>query len=315
MAAGDGALYIPRSTETAASSLTPGCPLAAATAIIARNPQFALGANPRAWHGGDPALTAFFNGMSLLFPDGEAFFIDSVKELKPDDLSPALAADIRGFIAQESIHRREHMRYNAGLEAHGYPCEAIAKRSRMAWARRIFSPLQRLALTAAMEHYTALSSRLLLADPRLLQGAEESYRRFWRWHALEELEHRAVAFDVYRAAGPRGLRGYGLRVLMMLVATVFFTGRLFANTHALLRADGRGWSARMWGRILYFLFLRPAVVPRLILPYLGYFRPGFHPSDHDVAALIERARGDYDAAPAAAPPAPPEAAIAARMRA
>lgn len=273
--------------------------------IIPREPGFRFEDLPRYWHGQRPGPTALFNAVSLLFPDGEAFFIESVKAVRGRIADPKLDADVTAFIVQESIHRREHARYNALLERQGFPVRFLAKRSRMTWQRRVLSAKQQVALTAAMEHYTAVNSRLILEDPRVLAGADPTFARLWRWHALEEIEHRALGFDVYKAVASPGLRGYLTRIAMFVVASSLFTLGVLGNIGMLLKADGLFWSWRAWGGVWRFIFWSPAMLPRVTLAYLAYFKPGFHPNDHDVAGLIARARHEFeaDAIPAMRPAA------------
>ena len=80
-----------------------------------------------------------------------------------------------------------------------------------------------LAATAALEHFTAIMAHALLSDPRHLEGASPEAARLWRWHAMEEIEHKAVAFDTFVATVKGGPVGrYLLRCLVMLMATFTF---------------------------------------------------------------------------------------------
>ncbi len=77
--------------------------------ITVRDRRFGRGAaHPRWWLRSDPYLTAIFNSLSISFPKGEAFFIDSVRRFRSSAL-PEHAADIAAFIQQGVIHSREHL--------------------------------------------------------------------------------------------------------------------------------------------------------------------------------------------------------------
>lgn len=145
---------------------------------------------PRWWLNGDPFGTAVMNALSLTFPDGERFFIQSVKRFAKD-APPALAADIRAFTVQEGAHTREHMAFNAITERAGYDTAEIeayvTARLDIARAR---PALAQLAATMALEHFTAAFAHRLLADPELLKGSPHDLARLWRWHSIEEIEHK-----------------------------------------------------------------------------------------------------------------------------
>jgi predicted metal-dependent hydrolase len=241
---------------------------------------------PRDWYRGDPHLTSFWNAMSLLFPEGERFFVESVRRYRERIDDPALRAAVDGFIGQEAMHGRGHRAFNEMLLARGLgvvePAEAQLRRL-LDFGRRTLPRRAQLAVTCALEHYTAILAEQLLSDDRHRDAGHESVRSLWVWHALEEAEHKNVAFDVYRAVGGT----YPMRIAMMLVATVFFVGEL-ANVHArFLRADGQLWNARGWLRAFDYLWLRPGVLRQLAPAYFDYFRPAFHPDDRDTTSMLE----------------------------
>jgi predicted metal-dependent hydrolase len=174
----------------------------------------------RHWLGGDVYRTAFMNALSMSFPLGEQMFIDSVRAAAPEAvLEPKLRAEVKDFVGQEASHRFVHQQYNAELARQGfdYTLEPeIVKR--IALVTKL-PALDRLAITCAFEHYTAMLADFVLRHPEWMEDADPQMRTLWSWHAAEESEHKAVAFDVYRAAGG----GYWKRVLWYLhVSMVFF---------------------------------------------------------------------------------------------
>lgn len=259
-----------------------------------RNPKFDIESDvPKQWHGRSRAVTAFFNNLSSLFPAGERFFIASVKAKKDRVTDPQLLAAIEGFIAQEGIHSREHLRYNRLLAQQGYPVESMEKGT-VAILRLVTAVLPKssqLAATCALEHFTALMAELLLGDPKLLEEANAKMAELWRWHAAEENEHKSVAFDVYRASGG----WYGERAGIMVLTSVVFWAKVFEQQARLMHADGDLLSARAWASLVDFLFFRPGGMFKLAALYLDYYRPGFHPTDIDATELLEQwkaAEGD-----------------------
>ncbi len=154
----------------------------------------------RWWNGGDPVATAFYNGMSVAFPLGEAFFIDSVRKFR--DAAPAdQQAQIDAFIKQEAAHSREHIHFNKQVHEAGYEVESIeADLAEQLAKAREFPPVINLATTVALEHFTAIIAHAALKSDRHFKGATSDAARLWKWHAIEEIEHKAVAFDAFLAA-------------------------------------------------------------------------------------------------------------------
>lgn len=240
---------------------------------------------PRDWCHDNAYQTAFSNALSLLFPEGEKFFVDSVKQMKAHVTDPVLEQQVAGFIGQEAMHGREHRAFNEMIVAHGYvSAPRVDKRLRgfLGLVRRVLSPKSQLAVTCALEHFTAMLAEQLLGDERVRAELHPSVRPLWLWHALEESEHKAVAFDVYRAAGG----GYARRVAIMLLTTfVFFVAQGLA--HARMMADRKillkPWR---WLRGVTRMWIYPGFFTRLFFPYLSYFRPAFHPDDRDTRTLL-----------------------------
>jgi predicted metal-dependent hydrolase len=262
-----------------------------------RNLKFAFDSEiPRDWHGGRQTITSFFNNLSVFFPAGEKFFIVSVKAHKQFITEPRLAEEARNFYSQEGIHSREHIRYNAVLKSQGYPVEAMEKRvdrllRRVAW---LIPVRKQLAVTSALEHFTALMAHLMLRDAKVLEGAHPVMAGLWRWHAAEENEHKAVAFDVYKAAGGT----YIERCIVMVFATVIFWAKVFEHQVRLMHHDGTLFSWGEWRSLLSFLFVSPGAFRGLGALYFDYFRPSFHPWDLDNRDLLDSWKRELEASPA-----------------
>lgn len=240
---------------------------------------------PRDWCSHDAFDTTFLNALSLLFPEGERFFVDSVKQHKDLVTDPELQRAITGFIGQEAMHGKEHRAFNDMLIAHGHAeAPRIDKHLKnfLGLVRKVLSPKSQLAATCALEHFTAMLAEALLRDDRMRNEMDPNVRPLWLWHALEESEHKAVAFDVYKAAGG----GYARRVVIMLVTTVVFFAAQ-ALTHARLMATRKIlWKPWRWVRGATRLWIYPGFFTRLLPAYLAYFRPGFHPDDRDTQSLL-----------------------------
>lgn len=251
---------------------------------------------PADWHSGDPAITAFYDALSLTFPEGERFFIASVRHFAGDVDDPALRRQVDAFAAQESVHSREHARYNALMKARGIPVQKFDAmiRAGTQFAMRHLPYKAQLAATCAYEHYTALFAELLLGDERVLAGAHPFYRDIWRWHAMEEEEHKAVAFDVYRSVA-RGRFAYLRRTIAMLIVTLDFWITNTGLVVWLMLRRGHLFNLRSWAHVFWYLWVSPGVWRRVMAGVLSYFLPGFHPWKRKVKPEVLAWRAYYRA--------------------
>jgi len=238
----------------------------------------------RHWLNGDVYRSAFMNALSMSFPLGEQMFIDSVRAVPPETiLDPALRAEVKDFVGQEASHRFIHQQYNAELARQGYEYVLEEKtRKRMELISQL--PLRdRLAITCALEHYTAMLADFVLRHPDWLDGAEDRMRTLWSWHAAEETEHKAVAFDVYKAAGG----GYWKRVFWYLHVSLVFWWEMSFQTLDNLKRDRRLWKLSTWTSAARAWFGRAGLAWHLVKPGLDYLAPRFHPWQHDNRALLQ----------------------------
>lgn len=274
-------------------------------AITPRDRRFGRGQGmARWWLAGDPVATAFYNALSVTFPKGEGFFIDSVRRFR-DGAEPKLAAEIAAFTRQEVLHTREHVAFNRRVTDAGYAVEALEARieERLAFVRSR-PPIVSLAATMALEHFTAILAHELLADPRHLEGADRQAAALWRWHAAEEIEHKGVAYDTWLHATldwPR-LKRWKLKARVMLLVTQNFLMDRVAGMVELLRQDGlRG--PRLWAAMAWFAFVKPGMVRRIARAWTAFFLPGFHPWKQDDRHLLARSEPAEPAEPAEPVPA------------
>ena len=240
---------------------------------------------------GDLILSHVAASLSSVFPDGEDFFVRSVRHFRDQITDPELKRQVAGFIGQEAMHGREHRAFNDRLDQLGYPVKRFERLTRrgLELRERVAPPKSNLAATAALEHFTATLAELVLTseETRDLFGHDE-VRNLFVWHALEESEHKAVAFDVYKAVGgSERMRVWTMNALRY----GFVIGMAFQVVITLLldRATyKRGNLRRSWKR-----FRRSPIVSReLWLQLKDYNRPDFHPDDRDTTALVEQWRAE-----------------------
>jgi uncharacterized protein len=257
-------------------------------AFAVRRPRFDLSEVLAAdWHGGDPFKTAVFNGLSMMLPIGEQYIIDAVRRFQNDITAPLLRSEVQQLIGQESVHRLQHASYNEALVRHrGYSLEALEAwmRANDEWANANLNALEHLAVAVAYEHLTASIAYAAFVDARWFAGADGRVSAFWFWHALEELEHKSIAFEVYIDAG-------GQRDLLkkaMVGVTYRFLRILTRNMGIMFRADrSGGFSA--WVKGLWFFAGPRGLIWALGRDYAAFYRPNFHPNERDDSAIMARA--------------------------
>ena len=249
---------------------------------------------PRHWHGGDAFKTHLFNAMSVLFPDGERFFIDSVRLFREQISDATLNEQIRGFIGQEGHHSREHLVYSQRLRDLGYDVDYLERglKRRLGFVQKHLPAELQLAATTAVEHLTAIMADAVLRNPQWTAGADPAMAKLWRWHALEETEHKAVAFDVFQqVSGNKWL----LR-RAMLQSTLFFTLDTSKGLIHMLKRDGLLWIWRVWRDGLVWLWGKNGIFRQLVGAYADFYKTGFHPWQHNNLHLVEQYRGEFEPA-------------------
>ncbi len=238
---------------------------------------------------GDLILSHLAASLSAVFPDGEDFFVRSVRHYRDQITDPELKRQVNGFIGQEAMHGREHRAFNDRLDQLGYPTKRFERITKWGLEKRekVMSPASNLAATAALEHFTATLAELVLSseETRDLFGHDE-VRNLFLWHALEESEHKAVAFDVYKAIGG----SERMRVWTMNILRYGFVAGMALQVVISLLGDRatyrRGALRRSWRT-----FRRSPIVSRALWEQLrDYNRPDFHPDDSNTDELVTRWR-------------------------
>jgi predicted metal-dependent hydrolase len=238
---------------------------------------------------GDLILSHLAASLSAVFPDGEDFFVRSVRQFRDQIRDPELKRKVSGFIGLEAVHGREHRVFNDRLDELGYPTKRFERITKWGLETRekIAPPKANLAATAALEHFTATLAELVLtsAETQALFGHQE-VKNLFLWHALEESEHKAVAFDVYKAVGG----SERMRVWTMNFLRFGFVAGMALQVVISLLGDRatyrRGNLRRSWKS-----FRRSPIVSRELWQQLkDYNRPDFHPDDSNTDELVERWR-------------------------
>lgn len=232
-------------------------------------------------------LSAMFHALSAQFPAGERFLIESVRLFQQQITDEALKKDARGFIGQEAHHANEHEMLSQALSRIGIPTELIEKQTE--WLLKqictVLSPKNQMAATAALEHFTAMLGTLVLSNPSLSEEIDPAFKALFIWHAIEESEHKAVAFDVYYntiGGYPRLMAAYLWTSSLLVAATSVYMAQIMVKDRSLFAIkdtlSGLNW---MFGFGKNNGHLR-----RMLPNYLRFFSPFYHPWEDDNSAEI-----------------------------
>lgn len=255
---------------------------------VVRRPGFDFSTDvPMWWWDNDPFKTLLLAALSSSFPPGERFFIDSVRHYQSQITDPELQKAVRGFIGQEAHHSREHEALNGFLQERGINLARLEQEIAdfMNLLRKL-SPERQLAHTVAVEHFTALMAEEFLLKYDALEEMDPRMASIWAWHAIEESEHKAVAFDVYKAIGGSEFT----RLTEMMAVSVLFP--LFTSIHVyqLMKEAGEHRNWRSWARGIHYMWGKPGVFRKLLPAYFKFYAPDFHPWNHDARDLVEKAK-------------------------
>lgn len=248
---------------------------------------------PLFWYANNPALTMLLTALSGTFPEGERMFMRSVRHFQSAIQNPELRQQVRAFIGQEAHHGKEHDAFNHMMTRKGLPVDYIDRYTKAGLARveTFYSPQRLLAKTCALEHFTALFAETLLANPELIEGMDDRLKPLWIWHAIEESEHKSVAFDVYQDQ----VGSYWIRSSEMLITTImfgFFSGlhtiQLLAAVPTQARESTNTSDRPSLKTQLNGLWRQRKTLMQLGKNYLRYYRPSFHPAQQNGSDLQQR---------------------------
>ena len=243
------------------------------------------------WVSDNQVITWYFNALSASFPGAEGLFIRVAYKQAKKIKDPALQSRVRGFIGQEAQHSKQHNYMNRWLAELGFPMESMVglTNTRVGELENRLSQTQAVALVAALEHYTAVVARFFLKQPELLASSPEAARVALTWHAIEEIEHKAICFDLYQET----IGDEKERRKAMVMATWGFTKMTLRSLYRQARAADTlpSWNDIKGGAA--FFFGQQGLVPMLAAEIRQYMKPDFHPNQHDDSALIDDWRQKY----------------------
>ena len=250
---------------------------------VRKNLDFGLDSDdiPQYWMAGEPFRTRMMDAVQSTFPDGERYFISTVRAFRDEITDPHMRHEVQEFMMQEGQHGMVHTDYNQRLARQGVEIEKFTRFIKHISDVRLrrYSAAYNVALTAAFEHLTAMMAELFFSQKYMLEGADDRVRSMVAWHAVEEMELKSVAYAVMQQVAKVG---YFRRVMAMIHATFSFTLVSTVMTWVMLGMDGMSRRQRL-GLFLrntgWLLSPRKGVISRLVGAILPYYKPGFHPND------------------------------------
>lgn len=264
------------------------------TAIKPRKTQFDVSKVAVLWNGGDPVMTRFFDALSVHFPEGERFFIQSVRNYQDQVSDPTLKQHIRDFIRQEAQHGVVHDQFNEVMANQGVKVDKIIENMKkvLGVVQKKLSPKHQLALTAAFEHFTAtLGEGMMDGQSEMFAGSDPNMRAMFMWHGVEEVEHKAVAFDVYQSVAGGG---YVTRSVALITATLMvhiFIAPVFWH---MLKVTGDHRKPMVLLKGLNRLYGPRGMLTKMVPAYLRWFKPGFHPWDSGIPEKVAQWLEEYE---------------------
>lgn len=232
------------------------------------------------WNGQDAFRSAFFSALSMSFPVGEQYFMDSVRaglKALPEEVRQPLAKEVQGFVGQEATHRRIHALFNGHLQNLGFDNALERRAAKRIQASAHLDVRLHVAATAATEHLTAIFADWMLRHPEVLQGAEPRLQTLWLWHSAEESEHRSTAFDIYTA-----LQGsYQWRIRLFHYITFTFWSDVTRQTIRNLWHDKALFRWSTWRSGWNVLMSKDGMFRGNYAQWRAYKAADFHPRQQD----------------------------------
>lgn len=240
---------------------------------------------PKYWHSNSDVKTYHFNALAFFLPQLEKMLVLSLKKAKAQVKNPALKSEVASLVAQEAIHGRSFVDFSDQIVFKYYN---LPKHYSLWFFRGLAGALNKLSktfhysLSAAGEHFTAIAADLFLRDPQWFEDVPKEYSAIWRWHCIEEIEHKHVAFDVFTATNGN----YFVRIAGMILMTFFFMALYLKPIWLMMKQDNKHKDHQFYCRAWRYYWGKGGLYRALWQPYWDYFKPSFHPNHHQNDHLI-----------------------------
>lgn len=242
------------------------------------------------WLDNNKIMTHTMNGLSLLFPQGERFFVDSVRYYRDTINNKLLQQEIKGFIGQEAMHSLQHIAMNNILTDQGMDIQDVDQHLKVLLNFAYKLPKKhQLAITCALEHITAMMASMFLERDDIRESMTKTMQKLWVWHAIEESEHRAVTYDLYNEIGG----SYPLRCFYLIASTIALVVFSTYVIGKLVMRDKQRQGLLQYVYGVNKLFGYKGAFSSLIGEWFTYFKPSFHPWQHDNSFTLVRFKKEY----------------------
>ncbi len=244
------------------------------------------------WYQGNPLLTSYFMALSAILPDAERYMIDALREARDQIRDAQLKADITGFIGQEAHHSLAHRNVNKSKFNPPIDIQSMEKD----FQTRVLLPLskeslsERLALAAAMEHFTGMFSEYVLSNPDSFTDAPEVMSAFITWHVIEEIEHKSVVFDAFQEITGGDL---ALRRRFFIKAFRILTTSVSEYHKQIIQQSNYKPTWRVRSEAMSYFFGLNGLFTSNAVRAFDYLKPNFHPTQHKHEHLIENWQTRY----------------------
>lgn len=234
---------------------------------------------PKYWMDGDAFKSRFWDALSLIFPPGEKYFMTTVRAYRDQITDPQMLQEIKDFNIQEAQHTLVHRQDNERLRRQGVDVDShtayIDNMLNKGYLKK-YSPAYNVAITSALEHFTSIIAHSLFDKRDVMKGADPRVRAMYSWHAIEEVEHKGVAYDVMIDYAKVG---YFKRVFALMHSTILFPKVIFVIQRKLLIQDGFTLAQRLglMAKGLWWLIKPGGVLQPMVKHYWTYYKPGYHP--------------------------------------
>ena len=188
---------------------------------------------PVDWIPQQPYASYFINEINMILPAGEFWFCRLYNKVLPQIRDEKLKQDVQAFIRQEAMHAVAH---NSANKEYLSQRQIDIQRNieLMDWlfntaladqpfGKTLLPSLEphwdifRLGIIATVEHMTCVLGKYALQNSHWQQlGADPEMLDLIKWHGAEEIEHRSVAFDLYRHLGGSYIARYYLSVAVVI---------------------------------------------------------------------------------------------------
>lgn len=232
------------------------------------------------WSDSAPHFAVFINALAVHVPYFERYLIRTMNTVKHQVDDPVLRRDMVALAGQEGHHARNFIAVNK-LLAQRYPKLSKmdeAAKAYFAKAGKNDSEKRMVAFTAGYETFTFLAGLIILRNyDKWMADSHPVMKALWVWHQVEEVEHGAVAHDVYRAL-------YGrhewYRKYMILVAGLHIAGETVKVYAHMARVEGWLSNPLKAAKYMGFCFKTLAEMAWQTLPV---FRKSYNPRNHPLA--------------------------------